>query len=341
MKSIIKQASRALFWTHLVCLALLFAVFAALVPWTKVDLNSGMGTVLLLICGGAVLALQITAGYGHVRIPDFVAPDPMFVDSEPVGDEYCAPDPWEMQRRLMAASDQATPAVTTLSNNSVLYGALIMEEAGETFCALADALHAYHSITEQTAGKQVEIADALELSGQLRYLANRFAAIGELNQESSCTLRDLLKKCAAFQWEIPEKLAVEMFDGTTDVAVVNAGFALASGFPGQRGYNEVARSNLSKANSGTGKIDKTADGKWIKGSRYFEPNLAAVLQQAREEAWVERADDHQWGTAQPAPVTPQLEDLPALTAEEEEEWRDLERAALGPNAMASAPTRGA
>jgi hypothetical protein len=74
-----------------------------------------------------------------------------------------------------------------------------------------------------------------------------------------------------------------IFDGTTDVAVVNCGFALACGLPGSDGYREVALSNISKRNPDTGMIDKTADGKWIKGAEYRAPDLLGVLKAAEKE----------------------------------------------------------
>lgn len=68
-----------------------------------------------------------------------------------------------------------------------------------------------------------------------------------------------------------------MADGTTDLMVTNAGFALALGLPGAALYEEVASSNLTKKNPQTGVIDKTPDGKWIKGAKYREPNIDKVL----------------------------------------------------------------
>jgi hypothetical protein len=336
MKHVIKEASRVMFRQHFVFLSLVFMAFVGITRSTGLDLNSWAGTCLILICAVAAIAAQLFFGIAMIRIPDFVAPDPMHVDSEYSSDEYAAPDPWEMQRRLMAASDQPLPAVPTMSNNAVLYGALIMEEGGETFCALAAALDAQ---LESVALPSGEVAQQYE---GLRYLANRFAAIGELNQESSRMLRASLARCEPLNWEIPEEYAIDIFDGSTDLAVVNAGLALACGFPGQRGYNEVARSNLSKRDPETGKIDKTADGKWIKGANFFKPNLAAVLQAAREEAWIERPDDHQWGTAPPTALAHAhawRDAEPSVTNEEESAWRDLEER-TGAAATIPAPTRG-
>lgn len=339
MKHAIKEATSSLVAHHFIFMGLVFMVFAGIKFGTGLDLNSWAGTCLILICGVAIITAQVFFGVATIRVPDYVAPDPMHVDSEMHSDEYSAPDPWEMQRRLMVASAQPTPAVPTLSNNSVLYGALIMEEGGETLSGLSAALHAYCELIY----RDEMTPDEDDQYERLMHLAGRFGAIGELTQSSSVLLRKTLGLTTQFEWEIPTELALPMFDGSTDLAVVNAGFALAHGFPGQRGYNEVARSNLSKRNPETAVIDKTADGKWIKGSNYFEPNLAAVLQAAREEAWIERPDDHQWGVSPVQPFSiPKHEWVdakPSVTSEEESAWRDME-ARTGAAATIPAPTRG-
>ena len=76
---------------------------------------------------------------------------------------------------------------------------------------------------------------------------------------------------------LTEQEAVELLDGTTDIAVVNCGLALACGLPGAGAYDEVVGSNLSKINPATGMIDKHPDGKWIKGIRYYKPDLRQVM----------------------------------------------------------------
>ena len=60
-------------------------------------------------------------------------------------------------------------------------------------------------------------------------------------------------------------------------------------------YVEVQTSNWSKTNPNTGVIDKTPDGKWIKGVNYRPPNLTAVLAAARARDWVELAEQENPG----------------------------------------------
>lgn len=172
-------------------------------------------------------------------------------------------DPWAMQAMLMDASAQGRPHFPMLTNNAVLYAALIMEESAETFQALSNVL--------------LRVDARGEHDDRIQALFTLLGAAAESNKVRSESIRDVLKMTPAFSIALNDDDANELFDGTTDVAVVNCGFALACGFPGSAGYLEVASSNLSKCNPLTGVIDKDPSGKWIKGSEYRAPNLAGVL----------------------------------------------------------------
>ncbi len=196
-------------------------------------------------------------------------------------DEKPSVDPWEFQRALMVASGQLLPAFPTLNNGVLLYAALQMEELGETFEALANPLtnmiaQAHFGDTTLTSnGKDISALMVVQLI--LRDHAHTL-------QTSAKRVRELLQE---FHVDIPltTEEAAEILDGATDVVVTNAGFVLSAGLPGALAYREVGCSNLSKVNPTTGVIDKTPDGKWIKGAEYFKPDLARVIR------------DHQ--TAQP------------------------------------------
>ncbi len=197
-------------------------------------------------------------------------------------DEKQAVDPWEFQRTLMVASGQLLPVFPTLNNGVLLYAALQMEELGETFEALAEPLtHAVQKQGGQFDGEYLaankDISALMVVQLILRDHANTL-------QTSAKRVRELLQE---FHVEIPltTEEAAEILDGATDVVVTNAGFVLSAGLPGALAYREVGCSNLSKVNPTTGVIDKTPDGKWIKGAEYFKPDLARVIR------------DHQ--TAQP------------------------------------------
>jgi hypothetical protein len=171
-------------------------------------------------------------------------------------------DPWQLQQALMRASGQPLPAFPILNNTGILYSALSLEELGETLTGITKVLGRF-------TPKHSEDFDVRTIDVILSNLARELTY-------ASVQVRSLLANVTVNQ-PLHEHEAVELLDGTTDVAVVTAGFALACGLPGAKGYLEVICSNLSKANPATGLIDKDAGGKWIKGSDFFKPNLSKIL----------------------------------------------------------------
>ncbi len=170
-------------------------------------------------------------------------------------------DPWQLQRALMEASGQHLPSTPELNKGVMLYAALNMEELAETLKGLTSALQ---KVENAPAGLPA-IAQLLQTAAQQMH-------------EGSVGVRALLADVPnEFQAPVSREDLLEMADGTTDVTVTNSGFALSLGLDGSRCYEEVGVSNLSKANPDTGKIDKTPDGKWIKGRDYKAPNLAKVV----------------------------------------------------------------
>jgi hypothetical protein len=184
-------------------------------------------------------------------------------DPAPTWDETC--DPWSYQRVLMEASGQAIASDPTLSKGSVLYAALVMEEVAETLNALWPLIRSRRA---QLPEGQRHAAQSIETM-----LDNMAFSL----KNHADSIRANLGPMEDFAFPLTDIEALELFDGTTDIAVVNSGFALASGFDGAAGYLEVVGSNLSKRNPATGMIDKTADGKWIKGVNYRAPSLITVL----------------------------------------------------------------
>lgn len=174
-------------------------------------------------------------------------------------------DPWQFQAALHRASGQARPRLVEINADSILYAALIMEETAETFLPMVDAMRR---------------ASINQLPGY-----TRMGSIPELLAKSNETLTQLSLAIRAqvqglpvgFRIELTEEEAVELADGSTDVMVVGAGFAVASGVPGPACYLDVGESNLSKRNPDTLLIDKDPSGKWIKGRNYHKPDLRAVL----------------------------------------------------------------
>lgn len=176
--------------------------------------------------------------------------------------------PWEVQRTLMAASDQHLPTGPELNKGTVLYARLNLEEGAELLHGLAKAL-------ERVSGdpsRDGEVTSALEK------LAHEVDWIQQQMKDASLRMKQLLDAFPNdFKADLLEDEVIEMADGTTDLCVTNSGFALALGIDGAACYADVAQSNLSKRNPDTGVIDKTPDGKWIKGRDFKQPSLREVI----------------------------------------------------------------
>lgn len=71
--------------------------------------------------------------------------------------------------------------------------------------------------------------------------------------------------------------AVEELDACCDLIWVTIGYALSRGWDISGAFNEVARSNMSKVDTATGKVLKRADGKVLKPVTFSQPELKAFL----------------------------------------------------------------
>lgn len=171
-------------------------------------------------------------------------------------------DPWEYQQRLMSISGQQLPETLQLNKTSLLYLALMLEEFGETCSAVASAL----------------VASGFVKRSELVRITALLQGWFEEGEAGSMALRNMVAKLPNdYVLPLTQAQATQIGDGTTDLVVVNSGFALACGLPGAELYEAVAESNLSKANPITGLIEKDASGKWIKGPQYQSPQIDAVL----------------------------------------------------------------
>lgn len=209
------------------------------------------GLITLLLVSLTVANAYVMAAYDQL--------DPLGWDETQVGDDLV--DPWAIQETLMEASGQHIARVPSINNTSVLYAALKLEEGAETLAGLERALN--RLATDQDCPQDL--------------LSDQIAAARHVMDQQSRAIRKTLATAPQFDEPLTPDEAVEIFDGTTDETVVNCGFASASGFDGTAGYMEVGSSNLSKRNPETGVIDKTPDGKWIKGADYCPPDLRKVL----------------------------------------------------------------
>ena len=71
--------------------------------------------------------------------------------------------------------------------------------------------------------------------------------------------------------------AVEELDACCDLIWVTIGYALSRGWDISGAFNEVARSNMSKIDSATGKVLKREDGKVMKPATYSPPSLEVFV----------------------------------------------------------------
>ena len=74
-----------------------------------------------------------------------------------------------------------------------------------------------------------------------------------------------------------EKDNVEQLDAICDLCWVLVGYAKSRGWDIEGAFDEVARSNMSKLDPETGKPIKREDGKVLKGSAFFRPELSKYL----------------------------------------------------------------
>lgn len=169
-------------------------------------------------------------------------------------------DVWAPQRELMQASNQKLPDVPSINSGSILYIALVLEELAETVGGITRAMRG--SYLRGTQGPLVKRLQFMQISLE--------AQSNDLRQE--------IARSPSFNGTIVMSTDVEeILDGVTDLAVVVAGLGLSLGMPVAEAYTEVSRSNSSKINPETGTIDKTSDGKWIKGRNYTKPDLRAII----------------------------------------------------------------
>jgi len=170
---------------------------------------------------------------------------------------------WGAQYRIMMASGQELPATPQLTKTTLLYGALMAEEIGETLSALGVLL----------------AKTAQDRNGPIHALAASYATTGHDLMRRSADWRSRLLTLPYQDNHMVEVAAMTDFlDGLCDSLVVVMGAAHATGLPLKTAYYDVTQSNLSKANPVTGVIDKTPDGKWIKGVNYMPPDLYKLVE---------------------------------------------------------------
>ena len=211
-----------------------------------------------------LIAITLTAAAGLYAVNRWFA---AVVLAEKLTDEIAKSstvNPWKSQLMLMLKSAQQVPASPTITKGSILYGALVLEEVGETLIGLASG------VEEVSMGRGSDLYD----------VSTAFVKIARAMQLQAIAIRKQLAETGEppIVKMVSKDVAREILDGVTDIHVVVAGLGIACGLPGQAAYDRVATSNLSKANPVTGVIDKDAGGKWIKGANYAPPDLDSLLE---------------------------------------------------------------
>lgn len=176
-------------------------------------------------------------------------------------------NPWEVQTVLMTASDQIMAPAPEMNHGVLLYAALNLEEGREILAGLT-----------KTLNRLVASGAHDNVIAPLQAISASLTEADRVMKQNSLAVREQLKVLPKdFRAEMTEAEVIEVTDGTMDLTVTNSGLAVSFGLDGAACYAEVAQSNLSKRNPDTGVIDKTADGKWIKGRDYREPNLHPII----------------------------------------------------------------
>jgi predicted HAD superfamily Cof-like phosphohydrolase len=169
-----------------------------------------------------------------------------------------------------SAATEAAPTQYQIDKLSILYTALILEETAELTKGMSTIIARLSEVDRNNKDRKEQFVCKDRL-------ASIMAVVDDFLTETSLEIREILKETEEFKEVLTKDEAIEVADAATDIVVVTAGYAISSGLPGAACYDEVVGSNLSKRNPATGKIDKDASGKWIKGIEYRAPNLEKVL----------------------------------------------------------------
>lgn len=82
------------------------------------------------------------------------------------------------------------------------------------------------------------------------------------------------------EWWDAKPGSIEDIDACLDMIVVIIGYMLSHGWPVEQLWAEVIRSNMSKVDPATGKVQKRTDGKVLKPATFSPPDFGRVLRNA-------------------------------------------------------------
>ncbi len=82
------------------------------------------------------------------------------------------------------------------------------------------------------------------------------------------------------EWQHAPMGSIDDIDACLDMIVVIAGYMASHGWPMERLWAEVIRSNMSKVDPDTGKVTRREDGKILKPEWFSPPDLGRVLMES-------------------------------------------------------------
>lgn len=238
-------AFRALIAAVLGFLALFTPDAPASVPWAVLAGLSGG----LLLMSTFLPAFDLKFGLGRLGMPplpldeqnqDSFAQGSEFPDT--INDERRLVDPWDYHRALMFAMHHQIPAQPMMTRDSLMYYALLLEEAAQAGQTLLKGL--------APGGEQVfgmSAREDLEIIRQL--MASTSRSMSFVSRRMNQLVDGAPLRCWDGQF-LPQRQAQQLLDDLSALQMMTCGFALATGLPVEEGYRQMSTSCISKAQSG-------------------------------------------------------------------------------------------
>lgn len=115
-------------------------------------------------------------------------------------------------------------------------------------------------------------------SDQEKFMRACDQTVGSLNKMQYNMYQKLIvEEFWEFQDAVKANDSVEQLDALIDILVVTIGAIHSMGADAEGAWNEVMRSNLSKIDQNTGKVNKREDGKVLKPEGWSPPDLLPYL----------------------------------------------------------------
>ena len=115
-------------------------------------------------------------------------------------------------------------------------------------------------------------------SDQEKFMRACDQTVGSLNKMQYNMYQKLIvEEFWEFQDAVKANDNVEQLDALIDILVVTIGAIHSMGADAEGAWNEVMRSNLSKIDQNTGKVNKREDGKVLKPEGWSPPDLLPYL----------------------------------------------------------------